>query len=167
MGLTLEGIESYAYRPYRMIFENPETEKEPTRVSLLHVGHKEKRAPYITKNMPRYPDLHTYRRTPCIKMPVIDKSKLLIKKTEERRCIERAMINLKMKNKVVDTLYFPHHPNLYPLIPCTTSVPAYLSALQPSDQSYANDTENSSDMDEEVDNPYLYPARLSKKETVK
>ncbi|RVE46633.1 hypothetical protein evm_008706 [Chilo suppressalis] len=105
MGINLQGLEQYAARPNRHIIQPPQQAPAPKTPAMLSAGSKAKPAPHIPFHLPPLPDPHAYIRTP------------FLAKTSETH-----------------NLFNTEDNQVFPLIACKPTFPAYLPCLLPTDQ---------------------------------
>lgn len=66
MGISLQGIESFAKRDNRHLIPTPTQMGAQKQINLLQAGTKSAHPPYIPNHLPVLPDPHAYIRTPVI-----------------------------------------------------------------------------------------------------
>ncbi|CAG2064641.1 unnamed protein product, partial [Timema podura] len=71
MGVRLDGLEKFAYRPGRIILPAPTASTQPKQPSILQAGVKLSHPPHIPSHLPPFPDPHAYIRTPVIITPCL------------------------------------------------------------------------------------------------
>ena len=64
MGLSLNGMEQYAFRNNRHSMPTPAQSTQVKQLSMLAAGSKQHLPHYIPNHLPQFPDPHAYTRTP-------------------------------------------------------------------------------------------------------
>uniref|UniRef100_A0A1A9WTD5 Transcription initiation factor TFIID subunit 8 n=1 Tax=Glossina brevipalpis TaxID=37001 RepID=A0A1A9WTD5_9MUSC len=158
MGVSLQGIETFAKREDRQIIPMPIQQQQQKQLNLLQAGTKSQHPSYILPYLPLFPDPHAYVRTPTHKQPVTEYEAIREKAATQKRDIEKALTKFLAKTSETHSL-FDTEDNMFPLIACKPAFPPYLAALNPTDQVFdfeeleyhylvANRTEDCKDDDE-------------------
>jgi transcription initiation factor TFIID subunit 8 len=185
IGLDFTAIPDHARRENKTVFVPPAQTPLPASSKILQVGEKRKHPGHIPDYLPPFPDPHTHIRTPCFKQPANEYQLVREKAASQKRNVEVALTRFIAKTGATQSL-FKDDKSAFPLIACKPSQLPYLSALLPSDsEALAQDnTESDSNRHQVVpdlepmgdgtsgdmtadcdtiDNPYLLPAKISKK----
>lgn len=133
MGISLQLLESFAKRENREIFPLPSQASQQKQLNLLQAGLKNAHPPHIPSYYPVLPDPHAYIRTPTHKQPVTEYEAIREKAANQKRDIEKALTKFLSKTSETHSL-FDTEDNMFPLIACKPAFPAYLAALNPTDQ---------------------------------
>ncbi|KAJ9599465.1 hypothetical protein L9F63_010052 [Diploptera punctata] len=190
IGICPHHIESYAKRNGMIVLSPILKVSHPKRVNNLHVGKEEPRPGHIPDYFPGFPDPHTYLRTPTLRKPAIEYDVLREKASFQQQCIKKALTKFVARTSDTESYFSSADKNIFPLIPCQTHNPAYLTALLTSDQlfqfqdeffvpkrkikgqspdkkpiKYMVVQENNQDQTygpnaEPIDNPYLHPVKI-------
>ncbi|KAM3961507.1 TBP-associated factor 8 [Aphomia sociella] len=134
MGISLQGLEQYAARPNRHVIQPPQQAPAPRTPAMLSAGSKAKHAPHIPFHLPPLPDPHAYIRTPTHKQPVTEYEAIREKAATQKRDIERALTKFLAKTSETHNLFNTEDNQVFPLIACKPTFPAYLPCLLPTDQ---------------------------------
>lgn len=134
MGINLQGIEQYAARPNRHVIQPPQQAPAPRTPAMLSAGSKAKLAAHIPFHLPALPDPHAYIRTPTHKQPVTEYEAIREKAASQKRDIERALTKFLAKTSETHNLFNTEDNQVFPLIACKPTFPAYLACLLPTDQ---------------------------------
>lgn len=113
---------------------NPNQAQKP--LQILQAGTKPSNPVHIPSYLPPLPDPHAYVRTATYKQPETEYETIREKSANQKRDIEKALTKFLAKT-CTDThnLFDNEEIQIFPLIASKpTSVPAYISALNPSDQ---------------------------------
>lgn len=78
MGLSLNGMEQYAFRPNRHAMPPPAQSTQVKQLSLLAAGSKQHLPHYIPNHLPQFPDPHAYTRTPVSNIMRQKNTKILV-----------------------------------------------------------------------------------------
>jgi transcription initiation factor TFIID subunit 8 len=143
MGLSCEGISSYAMRPNRVIIPSPQVMPKQSTPRILQTGEKKQLSHYIPDYLPSFPDPHSYIRTPTYKQPVTEYEAIREKSATQKRDVERALTRFMAKTceqSLTHSLFPDEQMNhLFPLIALKLEANPYLSALLPKDQIFDDD----------------------------
>lgn len=134
MGINLQGLEQYAARPNRHVIQPLQQAPAPRTPAMLSAGSKAKLAPHIPFHLPPLPDPHAYIRTPTHKQPVTEYEAIREKAASQKRDIERALTKFLAKTSEIHNLFNTDDNQVFPLIACKPTFPAYLPCLLPTDQ---------------------------------
>nr|CAD7196513.1 unnamed protein product [Timema douglasi]CAD7399011.1 unnamed protein product [Timema poppensis]CAD7569658.1 unnamed protein product [Timema californicum] len=197
MGVRLDGLEKFAYRPGRIILPAPTASTQPKQPSILQAGVKLSHPPHIPSHLPPFPDPHAYIRTPTHKQPVTEYEAIREKAASQKRDVERALTRFMAKTGDTHSLFLTEDNNMFPLIACKPQFPPYARALLPQDQIFDFEEEFTStpqrgrksrevEVDEEeteegkeeeeggkagdgdiIDNPYLRPVKFPRRKKIK
>lgn len=66
IGLSLNGMEQYAFRTNRHSMPPPAQSTQAKQLSMLAAGSKQHLPHYIPNHLPQFPDPHAYTRTPVM-----------------------------------------------------------------------------------------------------
>ncbi|KAG7302106.1 hypothetical protein JYU34_013567 [Plutella xylostella] len=133
MGISTQNIEQYAARPNRHVIQTPQQAPAPRTPAMLSAGSKAKPPPHIPYHLPPLPDPHAYIRTPTHKQPVTEYEAIREKAANQKRDIEKALTKFLAKTSETHNL-FNTDDQVFPLIACKPTFPAYLPCLLPTDQ---------------------------------
>ncbi|CAK1543105.1 unnamed protein product [Leptosia nina] len=134
MGISLQGLEQYAARPNRHVIQSPQQAPVPRTPAMLSAGSKAKPSPHIPCHLPSLPDPHAYIRTPTHKQPVTEYEAIREKAANQKRDIEKALTKFLAKTSETHNLFNTEDNQVFPLIACKPTFPAYLPCLLPTDQ---------------------------------
>ncbi|OWR51368.1 Transcription initiation factor TFIID subunit 8 [Danaus plexippus plexippus] len=134
MGISIQGIEQYAARPNRHVIQAPQQAFVPRTPAMLSAGSKAKPAPHIPFHLPPLPDPHAYIRTPTHKQPVTEYEAIREKAANQKKDIEKALTKFLAKTSETHNLFNTEDNQVFPLIACKPTFPAYLPCLLPTDQ---------------------------------
>ncbi|XP_045516498.1 transcription initiation factor TFIID subunit 8 [Pieris brassicae] len=134
MGISLQGLEQYAARPNRHVIQPPQQAPVPRTPAMLSAGSKAKPSPHIPFHLPAFPDPHAYIRTPTHKQPVTEYEAIREKAANQKRDIEKALTKFLAKTSETHNLFNTEDNQVFPLIACKPTFPAYLPCLLPTDQ---------------------------------
>ena len=143
MGLSCEGLNSYAMRPNRVIIPSPQVMPKQLTPRILQTGEKRQLSHYIPDYLPTFPDPHSYIRTPTYKQPVTEYEAIREKSATQKRDVERALTRFMAKTcqQSLTHSLFPDEQmsHLFPLIALKLEANPYLNALLPKDQIFDDD----------------------------
>lgn len=134
MGITLDGIESYANRDERHALQAPQQMTQGKPLSILQAGTKNAHPSHIPNYLPPLPDPHAYIRTPTHKQPVTEYEAIREKAANQKRDIEKALTKFLAKTSETHSLFDTEDNQMFPLIACKPAFPSYYAALNPTDQ---------------------------------
>ncbi|XP_072934609.1 transcription initiation factor TFIID subunit 8 [Epargyreus clarus] len=134
MGISIQGIEQYATRPNRHVIQPLQQAQAPRTPAMLSAGSKAKPGIHIPLHLPSLPDPHAYIRTPTHKQPVTEYEAIREKAATQKRDIERALTKFLAKTSETHNLFNTEDNQVFPLIACKPTFPAYLPCLLPTDQ---------------------------------
>ncbi|XP_077287101.1 TBP-associated factor 8 [Arctopsyche grandis] len=134
MGVTLEGLEKFAARPNRHVLAAPPPTQAPRTPAMLSAGQRARPPYHIPAHFPPLPDPHAYVRTPTHKQPVTEYEAIREKAATQKRDVERALTRFLAKTGDTHTLFNTDDNQMFPLIACKPTFPAYLPCLLPTDQ---------------------------------
>lgn len=134
MGMTLDGIESYANREERHALPAPQQMTQGKPLSILQAGTKNSHPSHIPNYLPPLPDPHAYIRTPTHKQPVTEYEAIREKAANQKRDIEKALTKFLAKTSETQSLFDVEDNQMFPLIACKPAFPSYFAALNPTDQ---------------------------------
>lgn len=182
MGLSLKGLEAFSKKLGALTpVPAPQQASAQKQNSLLAAGKKHSHPSYIPKDFPPLPDPHAYIRTPTHKQPVTEYEAIRERAATQKRDVEKALTKFLAKTSDTHSL-FPEGGDvnqMFPLIACKPAFPAYLAALNPTDQVFdfeeleyhylvANRTEDApadKDMDDDEDGEGHDESKEDMKET--
>ncbi|EDW06855.1 transcription initiation factor TFIID subunit 8 [Drosophila mojavensis] len=133
MGINISSLESYARRVNHTPIPLPPQQTQQRQLSLLQAGNKAPHPHYVPSYLPPMPDPHAYIRTPTHKQPVTEYEAIREKAASQKRDVEKALTKFLCKTMETNNL-FPTEDNMFPLIACKPTFPAYAAALNPMDQ---------------------------------
>lgn len=138
MGLSLKGLEAFAKKINNLTpLPTPQTMAAQKQNALLATGKKVKHPSHIPGYFPPLPYPHAYVRTPTHKQPVTEYEAIRERAATQKRDVEKALTKFLAKTSETHSL-FPEGGDvnqMFPLIaPTKPSYPAYLAALNPTDQ---------------------------------
>lgn len=163
MGLSLKGLEAFGKKVGALApVAAPQAASTQKQNSLLSAGRKQNLPSHIPGHFPELPDPHAYIRTPTHKQPVTEYEAIRERAATQKRDVEKALTKFLAKTSDTHNL-FPDVDDanqMFPLIACKPFFPAYLPALNPTDQVFdfeeleyhylvANRTEDAPDDDDE------------------
>ncbi|XP_070501577.1 transcription initiation factor TFIID subunit 8-like [Chironomus tepperi] len=136
MGLSYKDLDKYAFRENRPIARGLNTNQPQKPLQILQAGTKPSYPVHIPSHLPALPDPHAYIRTPTYKQPETEYEAIREKSANQKRDIEKALTKFLAKTaKETHNLFDNEEVQVYPLIASKpTTVPAYITALNPSDQ---------------------------------
>lgn len=165
MGLSLKNLEAFGKKVGALTpVPAPQQMSATKQNSLLSTGKKRNLPGYIPSHFPALPDPHAYIRTPTHKQPVTEYEAIRERAATQKRDVEKALTKFLAKTSETHSL-FPDTDDsnqMFPLIACKPAFPAYLAALNPTDQVFdfeeleyhylvANRTEDDNEMDDDGD----------------
>lgn len=133
MGIKVEGIDQYGKKALRHVIPTPQQVQAQKQLSILSAGTKMPHPSHIPSHLPDLPDPHAYIRTPTYKQPVTEYEAIREKAANQKRDIEKALTKFLAKTSDTHSL-FDTEDNLFPLIAPKPFHPAYMAALNPTDQ---------------------------------
>ncbi|ALC48860.1 Taf8 [Drosophila busckii] len=133
MGINISTLEQYTRRTTHTPIALPPQQSQQRQLSLLQAGTKAAHPHYVPSYFPPMPDPHAYIRTPTHKQPVTEYEAIREKAASQKRDVEKALTKFLCKTSETNNL-FPTEDNMFPLISCRPAFPAYLAALNPTDQ---------------------------------
>uniref|UniRef100_A0A8C8TER0 Transcription initiation factor TFIID subunit 8 n=1 Tax=Peromyscus maniculatus bairdii TaxID=230844 RepID=A0A8C8TER0_PERMB len=128
MGFNVGTLPAYAKRSQRMVITAPLVTNQPVTAKALTAGHSRPHSPHIPRHFPKFPDPHTYIKTPTYLEPVSDYQVLREKAASLRRDVERALTHFMAKTGKTQSL-FKEDVHTFPLIAARPFTIPYLTAL--------------------------------------
>lgn len=132
----MNSFQKYAFRDTKPVARslNPNQAQKP--LQILQAGTKPSNPVHIPSYLPPLPDPHAYVRTATYKQPETEYEAIREKSANQKRDIERALTKFLAKTcSETHNLFDNEEVQIFPLIAAKpTTVPAYISALNPSDQ---------------------------------
>lgn len=165
MGLSVKGLEAFGRKMGALPPVPTPQQVAPTKNnSLLAAGKKQFLPSYIPNHFPALPDPHAYIRTPTHKQPVTEYEAIRERAATQKRDVEKALTKFLAKTSETHSLFpdVDEANQMFPLIACKPAFPAYLAALNPTDQVFdfeeleyhyqvANRTEDETEKDVDED----------------
>jgi len=133
MGIKLDGIEQYGRKEVRHVIPTPQQAQAQKPLSILSAGTKHPHPSHIPNHLPDLPDPHSYIRTPTYKQPITEYEAIHEKASNMKKDIEKALTKFLAKTSDTHSL-FETEDNVFPLITPKPIHPAYMAALNPTDQ---------------------------------
>ncbi|CAG9856311.1 unnamed protein product [Phyllotreta striolata] len=134
MGFNFQTLENYVKASKHLVLPPLQPQQSQKQLNMLAAGSKQPLSSHIPQHLPPFPDPHAYVRTPTHKQPIIDYESVREKAAIQKRDIEKALTKFLAKTNSTHNLFDTDDSNIFPLIACKPSTPAYLSALLPQDQ---------------------------------
>ncbi|XKL63637.1 hypothetical protein PGB90_006001 [Kerria lacca] len=117
LGIKINGMEEYIFRPQRHILSTPVQLAAPAKqLAMLAAGSKQHLPHYVPNHLPQFPDPHAYTRTPTHKKPVTEYEAIREKAASQKRDLERALNKFKTKTNETESLFFSMDNDHFPLI---------------------------------------------------
>lgn len=168
MGVSLKGLDAFGKKIGALPpIAAPQQVAVQKQNHLLAAGKKQSLPSYIPSHFPALPDPHAYIRTPTHKQPVTEYEAIRERSATQKRDVEKALTKFLAKTSETHSLFpdVDEANQMFPLIACKPSFPAYIAALNPTDQVFdfeeleyhylvANRTEDApadKDMDDDED----------------
>ncbi|KAJ8898301.1 hypothetical protein PR048_003661 [Dryococelus australis] len=114
MGVSLDGLEAFAYRSNRIPLPSPALSTQPKQPSILQAGVKQSHPQHIPNHLPPFPDPHAYIRTPTHKQPVTEYEAIREKAASQKRDVERALTRFMAKTGDTHSLFLTEDNNMFP-----------------------------------------------------
>ncbi|EDV95426.1 transcription initiation factor TFIID subunit 8 [Drosophila grimshawi] len=133
MGINVGSLEAFSRRANVATIPLPAQQTQQRQLNLLQAGTKASHPHYVPSYFPPMPDPHTYIRTPTYRQPVTEYEAIRKKAASQKRDVEKALTKFLCKTSETNNL-FPTEDNMFPLIACQSVFPAYMAALNPTDQ---------------------------------
>ncbi|KAG5678357.1 hypothetical protein PVAND_008039 [Polypedilum vanderplanki] len=136
MGIGFKDLDKYALRENRPMARNMNPNQAQKPLQILQAGTKPSNPVHIPSYLPPLPDPHAYVRTATYKQPETEYESIREKSANQKRDIEKALTKFLAKTCAeTHNLFDNEEVQMFPLIASKpTTVPAYLSALNPLDQ---------------------------------
>ncbi|CRK87616.1 CLUMA_CG001412, isoform A [Clunio marinus] len=136
MGMSIKDLDKYATREGRPSARNLNPSKANNPLQILQAGTRHANPVHIPNYLPPLPDPHAYVRTATYKQPETEYEAIREKSANQKRDIEKALTKFLARTSAdTHNLFDDEENQMFPLIACKpSSVPAYLSALNPCDQ---------------------------------
>lgn len=151
MGINVDSIPDYGrlQRNNKLVIPPPAQAPRSKTPDFLSAGEKRPHFSYIPDYLPKFPDPHTYIRTPTHKPPITEYEAIREKSASQKRDVERALTRFMAKTSESNPSHslFPDDmlSHLFPLIPLKASIHCYLTALLPKDQVFEEDEDEQKD----------------------
>jgi len=120
----IKGLREYAMRSGRKSLGTPQVSQPTKPANMLHTGDNRKDGrgksnAVIPDYLPKFPDSHSYIRTPTHRQPEHDYESVREKAATQKRDVERALTRFMAKTcGRTHSLFNTDDTNLYPLISC-------------------------------------------------
>ncbi|XP_005097018.1 transcription initiation factor TFIID subunit 8 [Aplysia californica] len=188
MGVDFTKLPGHAKRENKSLILPPLQAPNPPQAKILQVGDKRKHPGHIPDHLPSFPDPHTYIKTPCVRQPANEYQLVREKAASQKRDVEVGLTRFIAKTGATHSL-FKDDKSSFPLIACKPSALPYMSALLPMDSEVSS--QDGSELEtgsghhqssapglrvneegpnpdaqldaDAIDNPYLIPAKITKK----
>lgn len=137
MGLSLKGLEAFGKKIGALTpVPAPQQMTATKQNALLKAGKKQDLPSYIPGHFPKLPDPHAYIRTPTHKQPETEYEAIRERAATQKRDVEKALTKFLAKTSETHSLFpdVDEANQMFPLIACKPSFPAYIAALNPTDQ---------------------------------